>query len=318
MLWPVENPMTTLSAPAPATDLSEAVLQVFQTSAHPLTVSQALKLYQGPKLSAKELARMIEDELVMQGRLFKCSPSGKSTRYWRNDEEQRVRETVERLLGEQPLPESKLASAVNKALPKVSSVPTIKGVIKKMRQDGQVHERPGKGKTSLLGLQPFDAAELIAFKKGTLTDLASVLAKVEPLGVSLQRFLHVLAEKLRPSGQTASCPALASAPSLVQASREENNAFPTMELEDLIIKGMRDLDPAVQSGASVLLRDLRRHMPPEYRQHETFDAAVIRLAEDGRVVLHRHDQPSYLTDAERDELVRDQSGTYFTSIAHRV
>ena len=39
-------------------------------------------------------------------------------------------------------------------------------------------------------------------------------------------------------------------------------------------------------------------MPEEYRRHETFDTAVLNLAEQERIVLHRHDQPSYLTDAD--------------------
>jgi hypothetical protein len=90
------------------------------------------------------------------------------------------------------------------------------------------------------------------------------------------------------------------------------------EIDELILKGMCDLDSAVNQGAMVLLRDLRRHMPPEYRTHEAFDAAVIRLAGQERIVLHRHDQVAFLTDAERDELVRDNNGTYFTAIAQRV
>jgi hypothetical protein len=82
---------------------------------------------------------------------------------------------------------------------------------------------------------------------------------------------------------------------------------------------MRDLDPRVENGASVLVRDLRRHMPPEYRTHASFDAAVLGLAEEGTVVLHRHDHPLILTEAERDELIRDpEAGTLFTSLALRV
>lgn len=99
-----------------------------------------------------------------------------------------------------------------------------------------------------------------------------------------------------------------------------NNVEPTphTEIDELILKGMRDLDSAAEQGASVLLRDLRRNMPAEYRRRETFDAAVIGLAEQERVVLHRHDQPSCLTDAERDELVRDGAGTFYISLAKRV
>jgi SPP1 gp7 family putative phage head morphogenesis protein len=86
-----------------------------------------------------------------------------------------------------------------------------------------------------------------------------------------------------------------------------------------ILGEMRRLDPSVASGATVLLRDLRRNAPPQYRDKAAFDAAILRLAEEGQVVLHRHDHPSLLTPAQRDELVYDpESGNYFTSIGHRV
>lgn len=171
-----------------------------------------------------------------------------------------------------------------------------------------------------MSIQPFDAAEVISFKSPTLKDLSSMLAKVEPFGVSLDRFLQVLAERLRPRSEAPATPLVACPPRSdpLNGEMRDRDGSPSSELEILILKGMLDLDPAVQTGASVLLHNLRSYMPAEYRRHETFDAAVIRLAEQGRVVLHRHDQPSILTDAERDELVRDGLGTYYTSIAHRV
>jgi hypothetical protein len=310
--------MTTMSAPAPTTDRAEAVLKVFQTAAHPLTLALAQKSYQGPSLSKKEFSRIVEDHLLMEGHLHKCSPSGRSARYWAQDEEHKVREKVRELLSAGALAESKVATAVNKALPKVSSPAAIKEFLQGMRQKGLLHEWPGKGKAKALALRPFDAVALVAFKTKTLEDLSGVLAKVEPLGVSVDQFLQVIRQRLRPLQPEPAPQAVATAPRVPGLNGPGMSGGLGAELDDLILKGMRDLDPAVQSGASVLLRDLRRHMPPEYRQHETFDAAVIRLAEQGRVVLHRHDQPSLLTAEERDELVRDESGTYFTSIAHRV
>lgn len=58
--------MTNLSAPMPATEPAEAILQVFHSSPHPLTVSQAEKLYSGPKLKKNELRQIVETQLLMQ------------------------------------------------------------------------------------------------------------------------------------------------------------------------------------------------------------------------------------------------------------
>lgn len=319
--------MTNLSAPMPATEPAEAILHVFQTTPHPLTVAQAEKLYNGPKLKKGELRQLIETQLLMQGQLFKCSPSGKSSRYWSHDEEEKVRETVVDLLANAPLAESKLATAVNKALPKISSPAAIKNYLHNMRHEGLLHQWPGKGKTMLLSLRPYDPLSAITLTAATRKSLSAVLAKIETLGGSMEDLLQVIRRQLRPSTPQAPPPVMPQAqlPELAQAKQEEEASarenepsWPAREIDELILKGMRDLNAAVDQGATVLLRDLRRHMPPEYRSHEAFDAAVIRLAEQEKIVLHRHDQPSFLTDAERDELVRDANGTYFTAIAQRV
>jgi hypothetical protein len=306
----------TTSVPAPSAGQTEAVLQVFQTAAHPLTLTQALKLYEGPKLSKQQFSRIVEDRLLMEGQLFKCSPARKQDRFWVHDEEEKVRETVEELLGQGPLPEGKLVTATNKALPKISSPAAIKGYVQSMAREGFLHQWPGKGETKTLALRPFDPLAGLTFKKATLKDLSDALRRVEPLGVSVDRFLQVLRQYLRPQ-QTAfeafTCP-----PRPEGSGEQRGEHPPAGEIEELILKGMRDLDTVVEHGATVLLRDLRRNMPAEYGRHETFDTAVMRLAEQGRVVLHRHDQPSLLTDAERDELVRDEAGTYYTSIGLRV
>ena len=319
--------MTNLSAPMHATEPAEAVLQVFQTTPHPLTVPQAEKLYNGPKLKKNELRQIVEDQLLMQGQLFKCSPSGKNPRYWVDDEEERVRKTVKEMLAKEPLAESKLATAVNKALPKISSPAAIKNYLQTMRREGLLHERPGKGKTMLLSLQPYDPLSAIILNKATIKSLSAMLAKIESLGGGMDDFLQVIRSQMLPSAPQTP-PPVAPQPQLHELPeerqedapnrRENEPPHPASEIDELILKGMHDLNAAVDQGATVLLRDLRRHMPPEYRSHEAFDAAVIRLAEQERIVLHRHDQVSFLTDAERDELVRDQNGTYFTAIAQRV
>ncbi len=333
--------MTNLSAPAASTDQAEAILQVFQTAAHPLTVPQAEKLYQGPKLKKKQLAQIVESQLLMQGQLFKCSPAGKSPRYWAHDEEQMVRERIEEVLAvNESMTEKSLADTVSKALPKISSKVAIDGYIQVMRQEGLLHEWPNESKNTrksknpkpnpkILSLQKYDPITAITFSAATLKALASALAKVELLGGSMEQFLQLLRKRLLPlkseafpqpetrNGERNYEPPHHETKSPFPPNKPES-ALPPSEIEDLILKGMRDLDSAADQGASVLLRDLRRHMPAEYRRHETFDAAVIGLAEQERIVLHRHDQPSCLTDAERDELVRDEAGTFYISLAKRV
>jgi hypothetical protein len=328
--------MTNLSAPGVPTDQAEVILQVFQNAPHPITTSQAEKNWKDqsrPKLKKNELRQIVESQLLMQGRLFRCSPSGKNARYWVHDEEHMIREKVEELLNVEPLAEGKLATAVNNALPKISSPAAIKNYIQTMRREGLLHDRPGKAgtKTMLLSLQPASPFDAISLKRGTLTDLSNALAKVESLGGNVDRLLQIIREQLRRPAPAKASPAKPREGEMEHREQpvgyrtsgpvtgaEPRAAMSRPEIDELILKGMRDLDSAVEYGASVLLRDLRRHMPGEYHGHDTFDVAVLRLADQDRIVLHRDDQPACLTDAERDELVRDEEGTYYVSIAKRV
>ena len=203
--------MTNLSAPAPIADQAEAILQVFK-AANPLTVPQAEKLYLqsgGPKLKKNEFRLIVEDHLLMRGQLFKCSPSGKTHRYWVHDEEQKVRETVQEVLGSKDsMAESSLATAVKKALPKISSTAAIEGYIAVMRREGLLHEWPNesKGKSKSknpkpnpkLSLRKYDPFAGISFTKAVLKSLSSLLGKVETRGGSMGQFLQLLGQHLRP------------------------------------------------------------------------------------------------------------------------
>jgi hypothetical protein len=50
---------------------------------------------------------------------------------------------------------------------------------------------------------------------------------------------------------------------------------------------------------------------------EEFDRAVLKLAETGRIDLHRHTFPASLDDSERAALVKDERDNYFIGIVLR-
>lgn len=76
----------------------------------------------------------------------------------------------------------------------------------------------------------------------------------------------------------------------------------TLTQRDLVTL-MRTLDPCANRGALLGCRDVRRAAGLPYKA--AFDALTLMAARDGLVSLHRHDAPSWLTQAERDEMVTD-------------
>ena len=59
------------------------------------------------------------------------------------------------------------------------------------------------------------------------------------------------------------------------------------------------------------VRELRRSVG---LAKSDFDRVVLSLAVKGKVALHHHDFPSSLSPEEREELVRDEQGTYYVGI----
>jgi hypothetical protein len=323
--------MTTTAPPASTSAQIEAVLRVFREAKTPLSIAQAKRGYSGEKIKAKDWPGIVE-ELSLNGRLFECFPAGRTKRYWVLDEKQRIRDEIERALTDRALKQADLINSAFTVLKEISKRTYVEQCIVAMREEGLLHAHPGQKKGQVLfAMQPFDALAAVQFKKTTLDDLTAILGRLGPYGLSIDQCLDVLRAQLQPQAGTGPAASQPKATSSATANgtpknagrRSASSAAPdtptsTQELEELILKGMHDLEPNVNRGAPVLLSDLRRHMPREYQQHETFDQAVLDLAEREVVILHCHDQPSFLSDAEREELVRDDAGTYYAVIAQRV
>ena len=88
-------------------------------------------------------------------------------------------------------------------------------------------------------------------------------------------------------------------------------------LESRILERMVEVVPAAVNGALVSLRDLRRSMDFQNVDKSAFDQAVLRLADQGKVALHRHDFPAGLSTEDRAELVTDATGDFYVGIALR-
>jgi hypothetical protein len=181
----------------------------------------------------------------------------------------------------------------------------------------------------LLATYPHDP--FAGFKFTSMKSLQKDFEKFRNLRGSVDRFMELLRSSLidampMPEKVAADQPVTHPAPT--------SHATPTVpaadtmpapppvsglpEIDRLILKGMADVEPNVAEGAPVSLRELRRHMPTEYQSHHAFDQAVLRLAREDKIVVHRHDQPHHLLEEERDELVRDENGNFYTTIAQRV
>jgi hypothetical protein len=302
---------TTTKAPPYTTEQAEAVLSAFEKSPSPLTaknVSEALAL---PKLNADKVKRIIED-LLLEGKLFECFLHGKQRRFWKFDEEEHICATIEKELKTDQA-QGKVVAAVKKTLSGVSCEPSIKECVRRMLAQQRLHTVPGKGKVFLLSLNKFDPVRWLAGQKKFLADVGKLLNQTSNAGLDQAGFFSALREILNHED----VPKAEKTKSSSGQADVQTSATTEAEVEQLILKGMRDLEPRIDQGTPVLLRDLRKKMPVAYQTRAVFDAAVFRLVDRGEVVIHQHDHPGLLSEDEKNGLVRDETGTYFLLIARQ-
>jgi hypothetical protein len=84
---------------------------------------------------------------------------------------------------------------------------------------------------------------------------------------------------------------------------------------DQILEALASLEP--RKGLLVTAPRLYRALPPDLRKSE-IDAALIRLQNDRRVILHLHSNPQSLPAGERQSLIEDATGNFYVGVSWRI
>lgn len=300
----------TLVAPSAAHDAAAAVLQALEGSDRPLTLNQIRDRCAGGKPSPN-LLRGVLAEQARHGRVFTCSPLRGVSRFWHRDEKQLGRERVLELLRGQSRTGKELAAKLARELPPGSSNKWRLQLIAELQEEGKLYRHPkgGRLRSDHLALQPASLRPYLT--KKILGQLNAACNKVERAGVARAHVLDELLQLLQPPRSGAKT----REPTPQQAHPQTLPTAPRSELEELILKVMLDVEPEANEGRLVAVREVRRGMPAEYRGREVFDRAIISLAEQGLIHLHRHNYPGELTDTDRQEFVQDPQGNYIMGIA---
>jgi DNA-binding MarR family transcriptional regulator len=291
------NPQLVTSAEA---DVVAVLLQALDQTQEPVTAKDFRRELTGPfKLPEGKLAATL-DYLVEQGRVVRYAPiraNAKNSRYWTRDQHQYARRIVTKELSRKgPKPWRYLNTRLNATLKGISK-DQIEQVREGMLADRQLFEWPplGTQRVSKYSVEPPDPKVYLA------AALEKTVGKLNKAGVGREQMARAALELLGVEAK-----ALCEPP----ASREE--------LGQRIIERMQELVPAAANGALVSIRDLRRSLDFQVANKAAFDEAVLWLAAEGRVALHRHDFPLGLSTEERAEMVPDGHGGFYIGIAFRV
>ena len=81
------------------------------------------------------------------------------------------------------------------------------------------------------------------------------------------------------------------------------------DLKAKLLAGIELVEPRAKDRFPVYVQDLRRTV---HATKEDFDQALIHLAKENRIILYFDDFTKNLSKEEREELVIDDSGTYYS------
>jgi hypothetical protein len=278
-----------------------AAVEAVQRTDGPHTAKELLRGLLLPiKLTEAELSQIL-DEAAGAGKLHVIPPAtakGKP-RYWNRDALTYGRLEILKALNDKgPLSESALKMAA-----KGFSDAQIRQMIDAALAAAELWRHPplGKSKKELIGRQA-PAPELYLREAGA--ELTRIVAQLRSAGVRCEELRRVLVQIVEATGVSYGSAA---------AAGQTLGDSPRTGSVDLVAL-MRRIEPGADRGALVGSRDLRRAANLD---KPLFDRAVLELARQGRVSLHRHDYATSLTAAERDELVTDGAGTYYVGVALR-
>ncbi|MBO0720475.1 MAG: hypothetical protein J2P41_06625 [Blastocatellia bacterium] len=242
------------------------------------------------------------DALVKDGRVRSQGNARKV--YWLPDLEEKAAARVIEALGNSPLTLKKLESTFKNVLVGWP-VAKRKELLRRLEKEKRIYKVPAvKGTGILLSAQP---AQPVEYLQKPIQKLAGEIRKLqkrlEKAGVTADQFFasaHALWRQALPAATNET-------PIPSQADREQ-----------LFLDGMKRLNNEAANGALVPLSELRQALFAHFPDRSSFDQVVLKLADEGRVVLHRHVFPGSLNREERESLVADDRGNLFVGVAFRV
>ena len=272
----------------PRTVLPDLILAFVAKS----TIATASKIKTNLKLPL-DMVEAALNELIDKGRLYLWQP-GKAPYFCVSEPRKTALETILNALAAGPLTEKELVASVRKKLPGYQGM----DLKEHLSYSKQVYEYPKYGKVKIrYGLQPPEPGPYLG---KTVQDITAIQSLLAPFRISLETIHDALGRELglaRETGEPSKAP--------------PKGEIASPDAEPLLLKAMTRLQPFGQRRALVSIRELRHSVG---LAKGVFDRVVLSLALQGKVALHHHDFPSSLSPEERDELVRDEQGTYYVGI----
>ena len=280
------------------------LLKLVKNAAKPLSVKEATKNI--PKLYALDEKGVVAllKELVNEGQISYW-PISRKPSYWHRD---LVSYANERLMGllNKPGSRAQLRDLLAKELfgyPKSKVDKLVGQLVSKLASEGKifVHPRGGKVRSTKYSLSPPDPTLYMTPAKN---ELVKVIKKLEKAGLSARDVYEALGTMVL-SGKARE-PIAQTAPSSQPQQKRD--------LGREILSVIPQVEPRAHEQALVYIPQIREAITAS---KEEFDRAILDLAKNERIFLHRHVHPGELSQDELSKMVKDSYGYVYMGVVLR-
>jgi hypothetical protein len=160
--------------------------------------------------------------------------------------------------------------------------------------DKIIKRHPPSGKTRKFGLQDPDPRDFLSSEIKKLLDKGNALGfRDVEIADAIRRHSEPLVEN-------------------------HASALSISEIEDAVFKAMTDLKSSASQGALVYIPDLRDALRGIFPDKESFDHAIMELAQIEKVQLQSHSLPDTLSEEQKASMIDNLRGSYFIAIGKRM
>jgi hypothetical protein len=286
-------------------DTIRVVLKVLQLANEPLTIEKVQRQLPGPfRVDRGELVNILEEQLG-KGAVHPWPSRKSKKRFWTQAPTVYARDKVLDILSTKSLTRTELDDALKKSLfgcSKSAAEELRKRTLKDLLKERRLFEHlpVGRQRKSRFGLRPADPRSYLGKIRKEFEILCDRLKRV---GIPPQALFHAATEMLKPG--------ISKSETGVEFLISRPEAAPARDLQKEIVEKIVEIEPAARQQALVSIRELRGAMK---LPHEIFDRAVLDLADEGRIWLHRH---AYPAQAKSDEVVIDTGGNHYMGLVLR-
>lgn len=321
-------------------DTVKVILKVIQQANEPLSPEKIQQQLPGPfRVDDAKLLNKVLNEQVRVGAIYEWLPKKRKKRFWTQYPEEYASKMILEILSDKKLTLSELDDALRKSLFECSQSKAgelRKKILKRFLDDKKLFEHPkaGNEKKSRYGSDPLNPARYIKKVEKAFKEVCDRLRKFD---ISREQIFQAVSKELMPQFEKLSSEAEdhssgidhhfdhpAGLDSAIQAGRDGRNDdqchssdvenYQWQELYKMILDKIVEIEPAARRQALVSVSSLRTalNLPKQ-----VFDQAVLNLASQEKIFLHRHVHAGQMSQEERSQMVTDGQGSYYMGVVLR-